>query len=161
MAMDLAQELGKKLALENFAIASGGEDGIMKSAFRGAKSVNGTTIAITKSNDKGFANKFSDYVIPTSLDLAFMNVLVWSSDAIIALDGKFGTMCEIALALDIGKNIVLIGKHELINTNKIKGKNFIHLKNGKPKDIDDAIKFIKEKIKKDLCHTQAKFLIKK
>jgi hypothetical protein len=147
VAIELAQKIGTRLAMEDFAVASGGEDGIMESIFKGAKSVNGTTIAITKSNDKKLANQFSDYVIPTSLDLAFMNVLIWSSDAIVALDGKFGTMCEIALALDIGKNIVLIGKHELINTKKIKGGNFLHLKDGSSKNIDKAIKFIKEKIK--------------
>jgi hypothetical protein len=53
----------------------------MENVCKGAKKYGGVTIAITKSNKKGFVNKFIDYEIPTSLDLAFMNVLAWSSDA--------------------------------------------------------------------------------
>ena len=78
-ALIIAEKAGEKLAQLGVAIACGGEDGIMKNVCMGAKQHGGTTIAITKSNKKGFANKFIDYEIPTSLDLAFMNVLAWSS----------------------------------------------------------------------------------
>ena len=145
-ALALAEKTGEKLAQLGIAIACGGEDGIMESICRGAKKYGGTTIAITKSNRKGFANKFIDYEIPTSLDLAFMNVLAWSSDAIIAFDGYFGTMCEIGLILDIGKPLVLLGKHELINSEKIKAKKFIHLKGYADKNIQKAIDFVIQNI---------------
>src|SRR3989344_7282759 len=120
LALRLAEITGEELAKRGFAIACGGEDGIMEAVCKGAKKYDGTTIAITKSNKKEDANKYMDYVIPTSLDLAFMNVLAWSSDAIIAFDGRYGTMCEVGLTLDIGKPLVLLGKHELINSNNIK-----------------------------------------
>ena len=123
-ALEMAENMGEKLALNGFAIATGGENGIMESVFKGAKRNNGLTIAITKSNQKHDANEYADYVIPTSLDLAFMNVLAWSSDAVVAFDGKYGTMCEIGLILDIGKPLVLLGKHELIRSNLIKNDNF-------------------------------------
>ncbi len=141
-ALVIAEKTGEKLARLGAAIACGGEDGIMESVCRGAKKYGGITIAITKSNKKGFANKFIDYEIPTSLDLAFMNVLAWSSDAIIAFDGRFGTMCEIGLILDIGRPLVLLGKHELINSRKINAKKFIHLKEYTDRNIQKAIDFI-------------------
>lgn len=141
-SLKIAEKTGERLAQLGIAIVSGGEDGIMESVSRGAKKHGGITIAITKSNKKGFANKFTDYEIPTSLDLAFMNVLAWSSDAIIAFDGRFGTMCEIGLALDIGKPLVLLGKHELINTEKIKTEKFIHLKEYTDKNIQKAVDFV-------------------
>ncbi|KKU59360.1 MAG: hypothetical protein UX81_C0010G0023 [Parcubacteria group bacterium GW2011_GWA2_47_12] len=141
-AINLAEKTGESLADFGFTIACGGEDGIMESVCMGAKKRGGTTIAITKSNKKGFANKFTDYEIPTSLDLAFMNVLAWSSDAIIAFDGKFGTMCEIGLVLDIGKPLVLLGKHELIHSEKINAEKFIHLKTYTDENIETAINFV-------------------
>lgn len=141
-AMILAEKAGVILAKHGITIASCGEEGIMEAACRGSKSLGGTTIAITKGNKKSDACKFNDYVIPTSLDLAFMNVLAWSSDGVIAFDGRFGTTCEIGLTLDIGKPLVLLGKHELINTNKINVDKCIHLKEYTEENIEKAIEFI-------------------
>ncbi len=149
LALRLAEITGGELAKRGLAIACGGEDGIMTAVCKGAKKYGGTTIAITKSNKKEDANEYIDYVIPTSLDLAFMNVLAWSSDAIIAFDGRYGTMCEIGLSLDIGKPLVLIGKHELINTDKIKAENFLHLKEYSEENIQEGIKFILRNITKN------------
>lgn len=101
---------------------------------------------LQKNNKKGFANKFIDYEIPTSLDLAFMNVLAWTSDAIIAFDGRFGTMCEIGLILDIGRPLALLGKHELINSEKIATNNFIHFKEYTDENVQKAIDFVIESI---------------
>ncbi len=141
-ALKIAEKTGERLAQLGIAIACGGEDGIMESVCKGAKKYGGVTIAITKSNKKGFANKFIDYEIPTSLDLAFMNVLAWSSDAIIAFDGRFGTMCEIGLILDIGRPLALLGKHELINSGKIKAEKFVHLKEYTDENVQKAVEFV-------------------
>jgi uncharacterized protein (TIGR00725 family) len=141
-AIALAEKTGEKLAEMGIAVACGGEDGIMESVCKGARKRGGVTIAITKSNKKEFANKYADYVIPTSLDLAFMNVLAWSSDAVIAFDGHFGTMCEIGLILDIGKPLVLLGNHELIRFEKIEANNFLHLKEYTEENISAAINFV-------------------
>lgn len=141
-ALKIAEQTGEKLAQLGIAVACGGEDGIMESVCMGVKRYGGVTIAITKSNKKGFANRFIDYEIPTSLDLAFMNVLAWSSDAIIAFDGRFGTMCEIGLILDIGRPLALLGKHELINSEKIKVERFVHLKEYTNENVQEAIDFV-------------------
>lgn len=148
-ALILAEKTGQKLANLGLTVACGGEDGIMEYVCKGAKEQGGITMAITKSNKKEDANKYVDYIIPTSLDLAFMNVLTWSSDAVIAFDGRFGTMSEIGLTLDIGRPLVLLGKHELINTNRIKVDNFMHLKEYSESNIDKAINFILQFISND------------
>lgn len=123
-ALFIAEKAGEFLARRDLTVACGGEDGIMEAVCKGCKKAGGTTIGIIKSNKKSLANKYIDYVIPTSLDLAFMNVLVWSSDGLIAFDGKYGTMAELGLALDIGKPIVAIGEHRLINKEIINSSNF-------------------------------------
>lgn len=141
-ALRLAEKTGEILAKKNIAVACGGEDGIMEAVCRGCKKFGGTTIGITKSNKKFVANKFIDYVIPTSLDLAFMNVLVWSSDGIIAFDGRFGTMSELGLALDIGKPLIAFGDHNLINMSEIKMPYFSHYKNYQDDKINETIEHL-------------------
>jgi|SRR3989344_7436870 len=147
-ALMLAEKIGLELAKLGMTIACGGEDGIMEAVCRGAKRNGGTTIAITKSNKKENANKYIDYVIPTSLDLAFMNVLAWSSDAVIAFDGYFGTMCEIGLILDIGRPLVLLGEHKLINSGDITVSTFVHLREYSDQNVQKAIGFVLSQISK-------------
>lgn len=149
-ALSIAEKTGEKLAMLGITIACGGEDGIMEAVCKGAKRYNGTTIAITKSNKKEDANQYVDYVIPTSLDLAFMNVLAWSSDAVIAFDGRFGTMCEIGLILDIGKPLALVGKHELIHSDKVEVKNFAHYEEYSDENVQKAIDFVTQRILKNI-----------
>ena len=149
-ALTLAEKTGEQLAKLGITIACGGENGIMEAVCRGAKRYNGTTIAITKSNKKEDTNRYVDYVIPTSLDLAFMNVLAWSSDAVIAFDGRFGTMCEIGLILDIGRPLVLLGKHELIHSEKIDVYNFAHFEDYSDENIQKVIDFVIHRISKNI-----------
>ncbi len=125
-AKSISEKIGVILAENGYTIATGGEDGIMESVCKGAKSVDGTTIAIIKGNDKQMANRYIDYVIATSLDLAFMNVLVWSSDCILAFTGRYGTLSEIGLALDISKPLIMIGDNDLLIKENIDRNNFIH-----------------------------------
>ena len=145
-AIRLAEITGQRLADDGAAVACGGEDGIMEAVCRGAKSKGGTTIAIMKGNRKEAANRFVDIVIPTSLDLAFMNVLAWSSDGIIAFDGRFGTLCEIGLVLDIGRPLVLLGRHELINTAAIRSPNCLHLSDYSTASVDEGLDFLRQRI---------------
>lgn len=125
----MSEKIGIVLAKHGYTVATGGEDGIMESVCKGVKSVNGTTIAIIKGNNKQMANKYIDYVIATSLDLSFMNVLIWSADCILAFTGKYGTLSEIGLALDIGKPLIMIGDNDLLVRENIDRDNFIHFNN--------------------------------
>lgn len=145
-ALYCSELLGELLAAKGLTIACGGEDGIMESVCRGAKKSNGTTIGITKGNQKGFANKYIDYEITTALDLAFMNVLIWTSDIVVGFDGRYGTMCEIGLVMDIGKPLVLIGEHKLINLDGLKDENLLVLKEYSDKNVKFAINYIERKI---------------
>ncbi|MFH1946556.1 MAG: hypothetical protein ABIJ23_00135, partial [Candidatus Magasanikbacteria bacterium] len=146
-ALSIAEKTGEILAKRNLAVACGGEDGIMEAVCKGCKKAGGTTIAIMKGNKKSLANKYIDYVIPTSLDLAFMNVLVWASDGLIAFDGKYGTMSELGLALDIGRPIVALGEHQLINKKDIDSPDFAYYDHYDQKKLTQAIDHLLKMIK--------------
>lgn len=125
-AVLLAESFGSSLAQKGFTVICGGEDGIMEAICRGSKAANGTTMAIMKGNKRSDANKYVDYTILTSMDLAFMNVLIWSADGVIAFDGRYGTMSEIGLALDIGKPTIAVGTHKLINLGDVQSPYFAY-----------------------------------
>ena len=65
----------------------------------------GSTIAIVPSFDRSFASKNADIVIPTGLDL-YRNIIVANADAVIAIGGGAGTLCEIASAWAMKRLIV-------------------------------------------------------
>ena len=125
-ALALSERVGAELGRRGFAIVCGGYDGIMEAACRGCKEVGGTTIGILKESDPSKANRYIDYAIPTSMDVASNNIIIWSSSGIIAFDGRYGTLNEIALALDIGKPLISLGRQRLLNVTNIDSDRFVH-----------------------------------
>lgn len=49
------------------------------------------------------------------MDLARSNILNWAGDGIVAFEGKYGTLAEMALALDTGRPMLVLGRHPLLN----------------------------------------------
>lgn len=78
----------------------------MEAACRGAKQAGGLTVGILPNESGGAANPYVDIAIPTGMGHARNVVNVWSSDAIIALKGEYGTLSEIAIALKAGVPVV-------------------------------------------------------
>ena len=108
-AYQLALTLGKTLIDHQYRIMTGGLGGVQLAVCQGAKQskhyLEGDTIAILPSFDKQDANAYSDIVIPTGLDLA-RNIINVSSDAVIVMGGKAGTLSEIASAWSLYKLII-------------------------------------------------------
>jgi uncharacterized protein (TIGR00725 family) len=102
----LAQEVGAGLAEKNFAVICGGLGGVMEAVCKGAKSKNGTTIGILPGNDPCDANPYVDIAIATGLGIARNIIIVRSAAGIIAINGKYGTLSELAFALQLNKPVV-------------------------------------------------------
>ena len=104
----IAEEVGSLIAAANCILVNGGMGGTMERAAKGAKSAGGTTIGILSSKDRGAANRYIDYAIPTPLGFV-RNVLVANaSDAVIVLPGKWGTSNELSFAMIAGIPVVAI-----------------------------------------------------
>jgi len=97
--MDLAEEVGREIAKRKGVLICGGLTGVMEGAARGAKKEGGLTIGIIPSESADDANPFIDIPIVTGLRDARNVIIVRSSEAIIAIHGKYGTLSEIAFAL--------------------------------------------------------------
>ncbi len=105
----LAYEAGKALVDNGYRVQSGGLDGVMEAAFKGAKSSkhykDGDTIAILPGFDLADANEFADIVVPTGLDV-YRNVIVANASAVVAIGGGAGTLSEISMAWALGRLII-------------------------------------------------------
>jgi len=101
----IAFEAGRSIAENGHYLCCGGLTGVMLHACKGAKSAGGTTIGILPSPDKVDANPFVDIAIPTGIGLARNMIVALTGDVLVAIDGSYGTLSEIAYGLQFGKRI--------------------------------------------------------
>ncbi len=102
----LAEEVGSLLARRGAVLVTGGLGGVMEAASRGAKQADGLTVGILPSSSPEDANPYVDVPIVTAMSTARNAVVVQSSRALIAIEGSYGTLSEIALALNVGTPVV-------------------------------------------------------
>lgn len=110
---DMASEAGKYIAENGGVLVCGGLSGIMEGAARGAKEADGLTIGILPTDQKEDANEFIDIVIPTGFGEARNIMVVRAADAVIAFPGKFGTLTEMAFALQAKKPVIAVNAWRL------------------------------------------------
>jgi len=105
-----AYQVGQWIARRGAILLCGGLTGVMEAAAKGAKNEGGLTIGILPGSNERESppNPYIDIAIFTGMSDARNAINVRSSDVVIALWGSFGTLSEIALALKIGKPVVLL-----------------------------------------------------
>ena len=95
----LAEEVGREIARQGAILVCGGLNGVMEAACKGASSEGGPTIGILPGNSRYTANPYVQIPIVTSLGEARNVIVVKSCQAVIAIDGSYGTLSEIGHAL--------------------------------------------------------------
>jgi uncharacterized protein (TIGR00725 family) len=101
-----AEVVGRLLARNGCTVICGGRGGIMEAACRGAREEGGHTIGILPGTDPADANPFVEFPIVSGIGHARNSMVVLSAAAVIAVDGSYGTLSEIAYALTYGKPVV-------------------------------------------------------
>ncbi|WP_203781524.1 hypothetical protein [Paractinoplanes rishiriensis] len=117
--LEFAEAVGRELALLGYGVATGGDDGVGGAACKGAVEAGGVTLAFLKEAHIDNCSPYVTWALPTSLDLSRSVPLNWAGCAIVAFDGGFGTLFEIALALDTSRPLVLTGDQPLLRTEKL------------------------------------------
>lgn len=102
----LAQEVGRELARRGAVVLCGGLGGVMEAACKGARAEGGITIGILPGDNRREANPYVLFPIATGMGYARNIIVAWSADAVIAIDGSYGTLSEIAYALQKGTPVV-------------------------------------------------------
>ena len=108
----LAEQVGRRIAERGAVLVCGGLGGVMEAAARGAKSAGGLTLGILPGYDPASANPYIDLPICTGMGHARNVIIAATAGALIALEGAYGTLSEIALGLKLGRRVVGLGRRE-------------------------------------------------
>ncbi len=109
-ADSLARELGERLAGAGLTVVCGGLGGVMRAVCQGAHLAGGRTVGILPGTDASAANEFVDTAIATGLGPMRNFLVVLNGDVVVAVDGGYGTLSEVALALKLGRTVIGLGR---------------------------------------------------
>ena len=136
----LAEEVGRELAKRGAVLICGGLTGVMEAACRGAKSEGGLTVGILPGNNRLDANPYVDIPILTGMGYTRNPVVVRTGQAAIAIGGKYGTLSEIAYALQDKIPVIGLGTW-ILATGKSKDESIVIAKDASDA-VDKALKSI-------------------
>ena len=106
----MAEELGRRIAENGWILLTGGRAaGVMQAASRGARAADGITVGILPDDHRAGVSEHVLIPILTGMGNARNAINVLTSDVVVALAGGSGTISEVALALKVGRPVVLLG----------------------------------------------------
>jgi uncharacterized protein (TIGR00725 family) len=123
----LAEEVGREIARQGAVLVCGGLGGVMEAACKGAGEAGGLTIGILPG-ERREANPYVRIPIVSGMGYARNVAVVKSAQAVIAIDGSYGTLTEIGYALQSGIPVIGLGTWEIAIDGKT-DKNIIRVKN--------------------------------
>lgn len=106
--LQAARKVGEGIALRGWILLCGGRGGIMEAVSQGCRSAGGLSIGILPGPDDSDANPYIDIPLPTGIGFARNSVLALACDAAVAIGGKYGTLSEIAYALQYEKPLITL-----------------------------------------------------
>ena len=136
----LAEEVGCELARHGVTLVCGGLGGVMEAACRVASSEGGVTIGILPGENPTAANPYVQIPIATGIGYARNISVVKSAQAVIAIGGSYGTLSEIAHALQ--GNIPVIGLNTWALSRNGQQDNSIILAQTATEAVNKALKLI-------------------
>jgi uncharacterized protein (TIGR00725 family) len=122
---DQAYEVGRLIARNDAVLVCGGLGGVMEAASKGASEAGGVVLGILPSNDKSSANQWVTIAVPSNMGSARNALIVSTADVLIAFPGSYGTLNEMAMALNLGKTVIQMpGAWELQRAGKVESALF-------------------------------------
>jgi uncharacterized protein (TIGR00725 family) len=103
---DLAKAVGREAASRGWIVVTGGLGGVMEAATRGAHEAGGQTLGILPGPGREDANPYIDIVVVTNMGHARNAIIAHTADALVAIDGEYGTLSEVAFGLKLGKPVI-------------------------------------------------------
>jgi len=104
-----AREVGRLIAKRGAALVCGGLGGVMEEAARGACEEGGLTIGLLPGSNRKEASEYIKLPVVTGMGHARNVILAHTAQALIAVEGQYGTLSEISIALKLGKPVACIG----------------------------------------------------
>ncbi len=109
-----AFSLGGLLAGAGLSVVCGGGSGVMEAVCRGCSEAGGLSLGVLPGEKSFQANPFVSVALPTGMGVSRNRIVVLAGLAVCAVGGGYGTLSEIAYALQAGKHVCCFRKWESI-----------------------------------------------
>lgn len=114
---EMAREIGAEIARCGAVLVCGGLGGVMEAASRGCAERGGEVLGLLPGQDKSQANRYVTIAVPTNMGHARNVIIAHTADALIAVEGEYGTLSEMAIGLKLNKPVVVLpGGHQVAGT---------------------------------------------
>ncbi len=114
--LDNAYQVGRLIAEKGAVLICGGLGGVMEAASRGCFEAGGEVLGILPGSSSSFANPYVTLPVVTAMGHARNVIIVQTASALIAIEGEYGTLSEIAIGLKLGKPVVQFNSWPQIST---------------------------------------------
>jgi hypothetical protein len=110
---DQAVELGQRMAQEDWLVFCGGGPGVMEAIAKGVHSGGGICVGILKGTSLEEANPYIHVPVATGMGIARNALLAYNGEVAVAINGSYGTLSEIAYALQLKRPVIGLGTWDL------------------------------------------------
>ena len=114
--LDSAYQVGRLIAEKGAVLVCGGLGGVMEAASRGCVEAGGDVLGILPGNSPQSANPYVTLPIITDMGHARNVIIAQTASALIAIEGEYGTLSEIAISLKLRKPVVQLGRWSQLAT---------------------------------------------
>jgi uncharacterized protein (TIGR00725 family) len=104
----LAESVGREIARRDAVLVCGGLGGVMEAAAKGAFEAGGEVVGVLPGPESTSANPFITIAVPTNMGHARNVIIAHTAEALIAVEGEYGTLSETAIGLKLGKPVVVL-----------------------------------------------------
>ena len=103
-----AEIVGREIASRDAILVCGGLGGVMEAAAKGANEAGGDVLGLLPGPDGTFANPYVTIAVPTNMGHARNVIIAHTADALIAVEGEYGTLSEAAIACKLCKPVFVL-----------------------------------------------------
>ncbi|WP_303721094.1 TIGR00725 family protein [Malonomonas rubra] len=101
-----AYRVGRLIAENGCVLVCGGLGGVMAAAAKGCSEAGGDVLGILPGATAESANPYVNLPIVTNMGHARNVIIAHTADVLIAIEGEYGTLSEMAISLKLGKRVV-------------------------------------------------------
>ena len=114
--LDHAYQVGRLIAEKGAVLVCGGLGGVMEAASRGCAEAGGDVLGVLPGSSSDSANPYVTLPIVTAMGHARNIIIAQTARALVAIEGEYGTLSEMAIGMKLGKPVVQLGSWSQIST---------------------------------------------
>ena len=124
---DDAVKIGKLFAENNYLVYCGGGNGVMEAISKGVSIGKGTSVGVLKGDNLSEGNKYLSIPVLTNMGITRNALLALNCDVAVAISGNYGTLSEIAYALQLEVPIIGYETWDIPGVITVKNVNILML----------------------------------